>query len=339
MSPEGWMADPNTQQMDIYSLGIIFYEILTSHRPFNGPKEREYRDQHLHTLIPTPSVIRADVPVGVSDIIQKMTAKRPQDRYPDADEVLIALETVLHSDKNKSINIEAILRNAQTRTRLETEEVLSKLKREEEWNDANRILNFSIGQLFQEFETVTDEINRHSQNEKITYSPFLIASNAYASTLRLTYFGNTVTVSFYNVSMSNYRNDRRKRDREWQQANHGMIIQEYQPDYIEKDKVVLVGSVATSHLLPSGFNLGWNIVLLKESDADLYGYWRVCKFRDTVRFANVAPSEFYYYIDSPKFFEQYDFGRGNVSNVRDMTFTKLSTEDIIDLLSKLPNLR
>ncbi|GAB3011266.1 hypothetical protein GCM10027284_33200 [Cyclobacterium sediminis] len=58
MAPECWMFDSNTKAMDIYSLGIIFYEILTLKQPFTGKTEQEFRDKHLYEPLPNISNIR-----------------------------------------------------------------------------------------------------------------------------------------------------------------------------------------------------------------------------------------------------------------------------------------
>jgi serine/threonine protein kinase len=52
MAPECWMFDSNTVLMDIYSLGIIFYEILVLEMPFIGKSENEFRDKHLYEALP-----------------------------------------------------------------------------------------------------------------------------------------------------------------------------------------------------------------------------------------------------------------------------------------------
>ena len=45
MAPECWTYDTNTVSMDIYSLGIIYYEILTNKLPFTGKNESELKDK------------------------------------------------------------------------------------------------------------------------------------------------------------------------------------------------------------------------------------------------------------------------------------------------------
>jgi serine/threonine protein kinase len=337
MSPECWLFDTNSIQMDIYSLGIIFFEILTLKKPFRGTTDQEIREQHLYQPLPRLSVERSDIPILISDIVQKMANKRPTDRYQSAEEVKKALLSALASPRENGDNYDKILKNAQTRIEKETEQSLVKSKIQDSIREKNTTINYSISRLFDQFKEVAQAVNNLSQNEKITFRPFIVPGNPHASTCTLNYFDRRIIVQFYNENLQDYIKNRKKAQVDFQVEKWGMVIQGYEPDSIEKDRVIIIGEVAMNYNLPSGYPLGFNVVLCQTSEDDIYGEWRFCKFIDTPMFANVSFS-LYYCIPTPKFFAEYDFGRRNVTNVRYMRTGSVSREDISDLISYMPSL-
>ncbi len=83
MSPEqtGRMNRDLDYRSDFYSLGITFYEMLTGHLPFDSPDPLEVIHCHI-AQVPAPPVERAPgLPLPVSDIVMKLLAKAPEDRY------------------------------------------------------------------------------------------------------------------------------------------------------------------------------------------------------------------------------------------------------------------
>ncbi|MBN2305872.1 MAG: protein kinase [Anaerolineae bacterium] len=85
LSPEQAQSQPVSPVSDIYSLGIVMYEVLTGHPPFSG--ERGLMGILLnHINDPTPSLLdrRPDLPPAADVVIQRATAKDPQSRYTDA---------------------------------------------------------------------------------------------------------------------------------------------------------------------------------------------------------------------------------------------------------------
>ena len=76
---------------DIYALGCTFYYLLTGAPPFKGdtPTEKLLR----HTTEPVPTIARPDVAPAVEAIVQKMMAKRPEDRFQTPAEVVFALQS------------------------------------------------------------------------------------------------------------------------------------------------------------------------------------------------------------------------------------------------------
>ncbi len=85
ISPEQTIAhSPIDQGADIYSLGIITYQLLTGQVPFEGDSEGQVMDMH-RSILPRPlRDIHPDIPQAIEDVVLKAIAKRPLDRYPTA---------------------------------------------------------------------------------------------------------------------------------------------------------------------------------------------------------------------------------------------------------------
>jgi serine/threonine-protein kinase len=87
LSPEqarGGEVDPRS---DLYSLGIVLYELLTGKTPFDGETPVEIAMKHLSTAPKPPSTLRPDVPPALDMVVMRALAKNPDDRYQSADEM------------------------------------------------------------------------------------------------------------------------------------------------------------------------------------------------------------------------------------------------------------
>ena len=96
MSPEQAWGKPMDRRSDVFSLGIVFYEMVTDHRPFLGSSEMSILEMVRECRVAKPSTLNPAVPEKLESVIMMALARDPDDRYQDAAEMYRDLERVLH---------------------------------------------------------------------------------------------------------------------------------------------------------------------------------------------------------------------------------------------------
>ena len=94
-SPEQARGEPATAASDIYSLGIVLYEMLTGSRPWEGDSAASVALARLSGPIPDPLTVRPSVPADIAAITRKALALEPRDRWTSAAVMADALEATL----------------------------------------------------------------------------------------------------------------------------------------------------------------------------------------------------------------------------------------------------
>jgi serine/threonine protein kinase len=82
MSPEQIESKPLTFQSDMFSLGVVFYQLLTGQKPFPGRVGQELTDQILSQDPAPVSYVRPELPPELDTILMSALAKKPEERYP-----------------------------------------------------------------------------------------------------------------------------------------------------------------------------------------------------------------------------------------------------------------
>ena len=108
MSPEQALGKKMDGRADLYSLGVMAFEMLTGRLPFDSPDPYEVLRKHVREPVPDPITINSRVPRDLNDFVHRVCQKRPEDRFQTGKEV----EEFLNKGKPVSVD----LSRAHTRT-------------------------------------------------------------------------------------------------------------------------------------------------------------------------------------------------------------------------------
>lgn len=97
LSPEQVDGSALTAASDVYSAGIVLFELLTGRTPFDGETPIAHAYARLRSDVPAPSSLIAGVPKLLDELVATATARRPEDRFRDAAEFLAALDDVANA--------------------------------------------------------------------------------------------------------------------------------------------------------------------------------------------------------------------------------------------------
>ena len=105
-SPEQFRGEPVDHRTDIYSSGVMLFQLLTGERPFEG-SFTSIMHKVLNLEPPAPSRLTARIPTVLDDVVNRAMAKRPEERYPSAAVFATALATAIEASASRRPEAEA----------------------------------------------------------------------------------------------------------------------------------------------------------------------------------------------------------------------------------------
>jgi serine/threonine protein kinase len=243
MAPEGWQNQPNTFKLDVYSVGLVFYQILTLKHPLiDKVKDTgnflDWEKAHLYEQCGDVRTLRSDVPVSIAQLVNRMVSKRPSER-PGWDETLNILSRPETRAAADHPSVKAAVEAVISRKQKEEEEALKVRRQQTEREKQLALYQYSCDSLLEKLKPVVDQFNRESQHGQITsdrprgFSTYHIPS------------GHSITIHFFEPKMSGPK--------------------------IRGGELIGGGWIGISE------GRSANLVLLKDGPDDLYGRWLACE--------------------------------------------------------------
>jgi predicted Ser/Thr protein kinase len=94
MAPEQISGKAVDARTDLYALGVLFHHLLTGEPPYRGDAPIAVAYQHLNAPVPSVREKRPEVPLALDEVVERLMAKSPEDRFQSADELLTALHGI-----------------------------------------------------------------------------------------------------------------------------------------------------------------------------------------------------------------------------------------------------
>ena len=113
MAPEQGLGDAGDERSDLYSLGVIMYQLVTGELPYEGDTPIAVILRHVNEPVPSAKVLNPDLPESVDRIIFRLMSKDPEDRYQSAGELIADLEKV---ERGQTIDFDVATKSNRTAT-------------------------------------------------------------------------------------------------------------------------------------------------------------------------------------------------------------------------------
>jgi serine/threonine protein kinase len=243
MAPEAWQNQTNTFKLDVYSVGLVFYQVLTLKHPLidkvrDCSSFLDWQSVHLYEQCADVRTFRNEVPVSIAQLASRMVSKRSNDR-PGWDEALKILSLPETRSATDHPSVKAAVEAVIGRRQKEEEKALKSRQQQTEREKQGALYQYSCEILLQKLQPAVEQFNRESQHGQIS------CDRQWAFTTYLIPSGHNIQITFFEPGMSGIK--------------------------IRGGEVIGGGWIGISE------GRSANLVLLKESADDMYGRWFACE--------------------------------------------------------------
>lgn len=253
MAPEGWKLESNAIQLDMYAMGIVFFEMATLNFPYELPTNlrgfdlEAFRQMHLFDAPKRIRDFRQDLPSSVDQVVQRMLAKRAQDRFGSWDEIRQALAGAWDtSTQHRSPDIQSLTGQLLEETsRLYQKKTAEECERERLANiraEETRIDSYQIDQLIDDIRESIDNFNKQSALGSVNMRE--ITQRGQRVVVFEVPFTGSVQLKFTRLDP---------------------------PVELERGAVRVFGYLVDED------GAGFNYILVRKDTDDMYGEWQICK--------------------------------------------------------------
>ena len=275
MAPEAWQNSKNTIQLDVYSMGIVFYELATLHYPYVPfpNSDEECRNAHLLKPVKRADQFNPKLPPNLISIINRMLAKKPSERFTDWNEILQLLDQQHMepvSDIDKIVQFAIAHKNAEDASR-QNQESAALQKKKEKSDFCNLVFSQTENEIMTVFTELAEKYNaQYGGREKMSILPQRHSEERFSWTIQF-YQKKAITIDMEAILKENCQRELSPNPfaDEYDGAFTGYRrprTENYIPQYRKKN-ILAWGKIVNE------MDLGFN-VLLVEGDG-IYGDWLI----------------------------------------------------------------
>lgn len=170
MAPEVWGLNKTSKATDIYSLGIIFYQLATLKLPYASEDVKQLEELHCYGSIPRAIDSNPNLSHRVDSIITKMLQKAPKNRYQSAEEVLDAFSYTYSPDEVSSESMVDIINLAKRKIDSDTKEEAAIKEKEDRHRRILKICETHIDSFLNSLNAVIGQINEQMPEKQLSIS-------------------------------------------------------------------------------------------------------------------------------------------------------------------------
>ena len=292
MAPEAWTEQDNTIQMDIYAMGIVFYELATLQYPYTLKRNdfEEYRNAHWYAPVNNVSLLQTRTNPIIASMILRMLQKPAQNRFSNWNEIEAQLSKEC---ENKSLLDNLVLETVATKTKKDTERQLKieqeNKERQEKENFCKLVTSQIESTVFKLIEDYVNKVNNAtSSTDKCVLRHLTKSSTQFKSELSVPDISH-ITIKG-KIILPNSESRLISTINDW--GNEIQYTQPYTPKYNDKDITCWI-------LIENKEEVGFNLMLVKSQG--LYGDWYIVENKNNFSLmgaGRVMPEPFAFELDA-----------------------------------------
>lgn len=273
IAPEGWRNEKNTIQMDIYSMGIVFYQLATLEYPYQDINQfsdvDKIRTAHLSSPI-NKACLNLNLPQNMISVILRMLDKSVEKRYKNWDDIVAGLDAPKTRDSLLGSAVEQAVKQTLSIDLLKQEKAAALQEKARIKSEFKQVVLFQfedaiyepLRSFVEEYNALYQGASRLAINKSFDRTTIMNSDRAEFSLL--TPFRSRISIEIEIVLLENYK---RKNYYDRPFGGDKYIEENYIPE-CDKRKVLAWGYVQVDQ--GEGFNL---LLLEKANGDDSYGDW------------------------------------------------------------------
>lgn len=265
IAPEAWSNDKNTIQMDIYSMGIVFYEIATLQYPYKVTHVHdvsEWKNAHLFTSPVNPKSVSNNLSPTIASVILRMLEKSTSKRFDNWDEILEYLHNDSHKETERNSIVEKLISERLHKDEERHKEITKKQLRDKEINDLCNYVQYQFeNEMLNPLQKYIEDFNsRYPSGDIRLTNHYRRGEKLIQSQIRLV-SGEAIQIELTVIIDEDF-----VRSTEYRNYGRPFIKKEIKKPILNNRNVLAWGIVYAQD------KRGFNIFLL-EKEGDLYGEW------------------------------------------------------------------